>query len=391
MAALAGASAPAAPLPCLKEGNKGNDRTQKLSGNAAKTAAALEENIAAFIKHYGYENCVLVTITNKKPRIGRQECERAWRSLKRGVIDKRYPNYIRVPERHANKGQHSHILTHLGVDVRSSFCFAGHTEARKAYASWRKSRSACDLAFARRCTKLYSEGAHPALKTEWSFWRRLAKRDAYGVGRVEVVPIRESGRRLGRYLGKYLTAGFSERAGEDKGSKLVSYGKNSRWWTTRFSWVSPASNLRRAKLARIAGLLSIDPKTQIRSFSDFKVVLGSGWARDMSDVLRFTLLPLASYSCCGALDRMLFYWDRDRGLFSHFEENHEAIEASAEWTLSRLWAIHRKHGRPNERFSSAPSSSLALGKGEAHPEKAEQLGWEHLAPRSDNYVGATNA
>src|ERR1700676_3308509 len=104
--------------------------------------------------------------------------------------------------------------------------------------------------------------AEPTLKTEGSVWRQIARRDAYGVGRVEVVPIRESGRRLGRYLGKYLTAGFRERASEDRGSKLVSYGKNSRWWTTRFSWVSPASNLRRAKLARIAALLSIDPRTE---------------------------------------------------------------------------------------------------------------------------------
>src|ERR1700676_4751788 len=189
MEALAGAPAPAAPLPCLKEGNKGNDRTQRLSGNAAKTAAALEENIAAFINHYGHENCVLVTITNKKPRVGKQECERAWRSLKRGVIDKRYPSYIRVPERHANKGQHAHILTHLGVDVRSSFSFAAHLEARKAYAKWRKSRLPAGRVFARRCTKSYSESAHPTLKTEWSFWRQIARRDAYGVGRVEVVPI----------------------------------------------------------------------------------------------------------------------------------------------------------------------------------------------------------
>ncbi len=351
MAAHAGASAPATPLPCLKEGNKGNDRTQKLSGNAAKTAAALEENIAAFIDRYGYENCVLVTITNRKPRIGRQECERGWRSLKRGVIDKRYPNYIRVPERHENKGQHSHVLTHLGIDVRSSFCFAAQTEAKKAYVRWRKSRSPADLAFARRCTKLYSESAHPILKTEWSFWRQLAKRDGYGVGRVEVVPIRESGRRLGRYLGKYLTAGFGERTGEDKGSKLVSYGKNSRWWTTRFSWVSPASNLRRAKLARVAALLSIDPKTRVLSFFDFKFVLGSCWARDISEILRHTLLPLSSYACCGSLDRMLHYWERDRALFAHFEKDHEAVEASAEWTLAQLWRIHREHGRPNERSS----------------------------------------
>ena len=372
---LAGAPAPAAPLPCLKEGNKGNDRTQELRGNAAKTAAALQANIENFIEHYGYENCVLVTITNKKPLIGQKACSQAWRSLKRGVIDKRYPNYIRVPERHQNKGQHSHILTHLGVDVRSSFRFAAQMEAKKAYAKWRKSRAPADLAFGRRCTKMYSETAHPALKAEWSFWRKLAKRDAYGVGRVEVVPIRESGRRLGRYLGKYLTAGLSERDGEDKGSKLVSYGKNSRWWTTRFSWISPASNLRRAKLTRIAALLSIDPKAQVRSFFDFKVVLGRRWAWDISDILRYTLLPLSSYACCGSLGRMLSYWERDRVLYAHIEGDHEAVEASAEWTLARLWAIHRERGRPNERFSSAPSSLSALGKGEAHTEIAQQLGW----------------
>ncbi len=343
--ALAGASAPAAPLPCLKEGNKGNDSTKKLSGNAAKTAAALEENIAAFINRYGYENCVLVTVTNKKPRIGKRECELAWRSLKRGVINKRYPSYIRVPERHENKGQHSHILTHLGVDVRSSFLFAAHLEAKRAYARWRKLGLAADRAFARRCTKLYSESAHPVLKAEWSFWRRTARRGSYGVGRVEVVPIRESGRRLGRYLGKYLTAGFGERCGEDKGSKLVSYGRNSRWWTTRFSWVSPASNLRRAKLARIAGLLSIDPKTQVRCFSDFKIVLGRRWSRAVSDILSKTLLPFFSYACCGSLDRMLYYWERDRASFAHFLDDGAAIEASTEWILSQLWPLNRKECR----------------------------------------------
>jgi hypothetical protein len=115
------------------------------------------------------------------------------------------------------------------------------------------------------------------------------------------------------------------------------------------------------------------------------------WARDIAEVLRHTLLPLSSYACCGSLDRMLHYWERDRALFAHFEEDHEAVEASVEWTLSRLWVLLRESGQPYDRFSSAPSSFLALGKGEAHTEIAQQLVWKHLAPRRDNYVGATNA
>src|SRR2546422_10196155 len=106
MGALAAAPAAAAPLPCLKEGNKGNERPGPLRGNAAKTAAALDANIQAFLQHWIYENCVLITITNKTPLIRPDACSLAWRSLKRGVVDKRYPNYIRVPERHQNNGQH---------------------------------------------------------------------------------------------------------------------------------------------------------------------------------------------------------------------------------------------------------------------------------------------
>lgn len=387
MGALAGAPAPAAPLPCLKEGNKGNRQTGRLCGNAAKTAAALEANVELFIKHYGYENCVLVTITNKKPRIGKKECLAAWRSLKRGVIDKRYPNYIRVPERHQNKGQHFHILTHLGIDVRSSFCFAGHVEARKAYANWCKSRCAANLAFARRCTKLYSESAHPALKVEWSFWRKNAKRGGYGIGRVEVLPIRESGRRLGRYLGKYLVEGIEDRHAEDRGSKLVSYGKRSRWWSTRFTWFSPASNVRRAKLAKIASLLSIDPKTKVRAFDDFKVVLGRRWSRSLAEILPRLLLPVSDYSCCASLDAMLRYWERDRALYEHIASDEEAIEASAEWTLSQLWAINREHGRLNEQFSNAPPSFLVFENCDVNEGKTGHL---LLEQQAGNMTGWAN-
>lgn len=379
MGALAGASAPAAPLPCLKEGNRGNGRTGELRGNAAKTAAALEANIQAFIEHYGYENCVLVTITNKKPLIDKKACVQAWRSLKRGVIDKRYPNYIRVPERHQNKGQHSHILTHLRVDVRTSFFFAGHTEARKAYAKWRKSKCRDDLQFARECTKLYSERAHPVLKAEWSFWRKLGAKGNYGVGRVEVIPIRETGKRLGRYLGKYLTKAFDGRSAEDLGSKLVSYGKESRWWSSKFTWYSPASNLRRAKLARVALLLSLEKKTQFSSYEELKCVLGRQWARSLSEVLPRLLLPLGEYACCLSLDAMLRYWERDRSLYAHFESDAEAVEASTEWALAQLWAINRKDGKTPEHFPNAPLPFPAFGECDPSGKKSGQLTWEHLA------------
>jgi len=379
MGALAGAQAPAAPLPCLKEGNRGNGRTGELRGNAAKTAAALDANIQAFIEHWTYENCVLVTITNKKPLIGRDACSLAWRNLKRGVIDKRYPNYIRVPERHQNKGQHSHILTHLGVDVRSSFCFAGHTEARKAYAKWRTSQLQDDLQFGRRCTKLYSESAHPVLKAEWSFWRKLAAKGSYGVGRVEVIPIRETGKRLGRYLGKYLTKAFDGRSLEDHGSKLVSYGKQSRWWSSRFTWYSPASNLRRAKLARIAYLLSLDQKTRLSSYEDLKFVLGKQWARSLSDLLPRLLLPLGEYASCLSLNAMVRHWERDRAFYSHFESDAEAIEASTEWVLAQLWAINREYGKTSEHFLNAPLPFSAFGEGNLKEEKTVQLTWERQA------------
>jgi hypothetical protein len=326
----------------------------------------LEANIQAFIEHWGYENCVLVTITNKKPLIGKEACSLAWRSLKRGVIDKRYPNYIRVPERHQNKGQHSHILTHLGVDVRSSFCFSGHTEARKAYAKWRASRSVEDLQLARRCTKLYSECAHPVLKAEWSFWRKLAVKGGYGVGRVEVIPVRETSKRLGRYLGKYLTKSFGGRSPEDHGSKLVSYGKQSRWWSSRFSWYSPASNLRRAKVARIAGLLSLDPKTPVSSYTDLKTVLGRNWARVLSDILPRLLLPFSEYRCCLSLSGMLRYWDRDRAVYGHYASDSEAVEASAEWVLAQLWAINRDSGQRPEHCPGA-TGIFAPGENAAVP------------------------
>jgi hypothetical protein len=327
----------------------------------------LEKNIEAFLKYWGPEHCVLVTITNQKPLVGKDSCKAAWRSLKRGVIDRRYPNYIRVPERHKNKGQHSHILTQLGVDVRTSFCFASHTESRRAFAKWRQSRSAQDLALARRYTKGYSESAHPVLKAEWSFWRKLCKRGGYGVGRVEVIPVRESAQRLGRYLGKYLTKSFGEREKEDHGSKLVSYGKESRWWSTRFTWFSPASNLRRAKLSRMAQLLSIDARTQIHDFDDFKVVLGRRWAHSIVKLIPQLLLPVSDYVCCMSLDGMLRYWDRDRSLYAHIRDDRDAVEASTEWILSQLWKINAEHGRTLGRFPcSCPPPALALGECERH-------------------------
>jgi hypothetical protein len=375
MGALAGASAPAAPLPCLKEGNKGNEEPSRICGNAAKTAAALGKNIEAFVEHWGPDCCILVTITNKKPLVGKEACKAAWRSLKRGVIDKRYPNYIRVPERHKNKGQHSHILTHLGVDVRTSFSFAALMEARRAFARWRQSRSPEDLAFARRCTKAYSESAHPMLKAEWSFWRRLGKRGGYGVGRVEVIPVRESAERLGRYLGKYLTKSFGERGEEDRGSKLVSYGKVSRWWSTRFTWYSPASNLRRAKLSKIARLLSLEPNTQVHSFEDFKFVLGRQWSRALIDIIPRMLLPVSDYSCCMSLDGMLRYWERDRIVYAHIQDDSEAVEASMGWVLAQLWKINAEYGRTHENVLKVSEAPEVFAQGGVVKQELLRLRW----------------
>ena len=133
--------------------------------------------------------------------------------------------------------------------------------------------------------------ANDAIKREWAFWRRIAKR--YGFGRHQLQPMRENGEALGRYLGEYLSKDWNHRLPEDKGARCIRYfGHWSRTErkegerrklppnNSRFGWMTPRARAWRETGQTGGDCFKIqgreDQRTQHQRHSGAKVGLENG-------------------------------------------------------------------------------------------------------------------
>jgi hypothetical protein len=63
--------------------------------------------------------------------------------------------------------------------------------------------------------------ASPELRSEWEWWR--CHQESYGLGRHELLPIKTTGERAGKYLAKYVSKTFENREARDFGARYVRY------------------------------------------------------------------------------------------------------------------------------------------------------------------------
>lgn len=215
-----------------------------------KSATALRMTAKQFIRSFGLEHCVFVTLTfpGKAPTV--KEASARFNSIATNLLNKAgvVRAWIRVLERGDRRGRvHYHMLCAVADDVRTGTNFEEFRE--KNFRS-----------------------ANVALRAFWSWWRRNATK--YGFGRVTSLPIRSEDEAMAQYLAKYISAHIHQRNAEDKGARLVAYSKNVASSSTRFAYRSVGSHLGRLKLASLAEALGY---TQDNYAEAFRRDYGAKW------------------------------------------------------------------------------------------------------------------
>lgn len=235
-----------APLPCLDS----NISIEIPSTQHRKTASALGWNVFWFAQKHGLENLGFLTLTFRDHVTSVKVAQARLNSLLSNVIKPRYSDYIGVLERQKSGRIHYHLLVHVGFDIRTGFNFDAVAEQNYSSAS-------------------------PALRAEWSFWRKTAPK--YRFGRTELMPIKSSEEAIGKYIGKYIGKHMEARDEADKGARLVRYSRGARTASTRFQFVSDGSAQWRAKVGAfvhyVAARTGCEP-----TFAGLRQVCGPRWA-----------------------------------------------------------------------------------------------------------------
>lgn len=223
-----------------------------LSTQHKKTAFILQESIQKLSEKFSIEKMGFLTLTFSEHIIDPKEAQKRLNSLLSHVIKKRYREYVGVYERQKNGRIHYHLLVILDDDIRTGVDF--QQLAERNYKS-----------------------ASPALRKEWSFWRKTAKN--YRFGRTELLPVKSTIEAMAKYVGKYISKSIEARQSSDKGQRLVRYSKGARAGTTRFQFVSDGSAEWRRKTALFAAFITFkNPDVELNNLDDLKEHMGSRWA-----------------------------------------------------------------------------------------------------------------
>ena len=273
-----GAAAPGAPLTChnsiFSDESLNKDKFKSLDSHQRKVIFAIEQNIQGMVETFGEDRLGFLTLTFADKVQDMKEAQRRFNNLAGGVLRKRYNGWIVVPERHKSGVIHFHVLVASQYDLRSGVCFDQFLRG--------------DF-----------RSAPNGLRAEWAFWRGKGKGKSvmarYGFGNwFQMWPVMHSGKAIARYIGGYVAKGQSHRRPEDKGAKLVRYGKGVGKVGTRFSWNSARSSLWRAKLMRIAAAMGAIRKVAGEKVdgASFRRWWGPRWAYYLKRVVGFVKLPV---------------------------------------------------------------------------------------------------
>lgn len=244
-------------LPCLSSNNCNEQGSARLSTQHRKAASALAWNVQAMAEKWGIERLGFLTLTFRDHVLDGAEAQRRFRSLRTGVLNKRYRAWMRVLERQKSGRIHYHLVVVLDDDIRQGVDFAAI-----AAGDYRTSGE--------------------ALRREWAFWRRTAPR--YRFGRTELLPVISTAEGIARYVGKYISKHMDAREEGDKGLRLVEYSRGARVVSTRFAWATENAATWRAKLGLFARMVA-KVKGGKPSLHNITEKLGPRWAYHHRDFI----------------------------------------------------------------------------------------------------------
>jgi len=256
-------------LPCRSlETTQYRTEPKGLTGPGKKVAATLTENIRYLCEKHGKEFIGFFTLTFADHVTDPAEAQRRLNSLATNVLNKRYPNRIRVYERQKNGRVHYHFVivaaTPIGLGVDADAIARGDFKTASA-----------------------------DLRREWAFWHKTAKQ--YGFGRHNLQPVKSSTDALALYVGKYIGKCFQFRDERDKGVRLVSYSGDARRMVCKHTTVTTHPEQWRAKVATFARQVEasqrlMNPHAKVTTMDDLSFVLGKRWAYKHRDYI-FSLPP----------------------------------------------------------------------------------------------------
>lgn len=241
--ALAGAPAPAAPLPCLE---RNNCNKAGLSGHERKRIFAIRLNVEEFINRYGLEKVGFLTITFPLGVQTWQEAQRRFHSFSVRVLKRLFSDYVCVLEFHRDGRPHYHLLVATEHDIRTGFYFAAYQALQEDSRKPRHDPNKLTWSARRQMSRLLT--TNETLKAIWKQIRTSAK--GYGVGRCEIIPIRKNTEAIAEYVGGYISKSVGNRRPEHKGARMVRYSQRfkNRPCRSQFSWATPAGWIWRQKV-----------------------------------------------------------------------------------------------------------------------------------------------
>lgn len=250
---------------CIMEGGK-------LTPAGARTAYALQQNVANLAAKFGLEKLGFLTLTFADKVVSMKEAQRRFHSLRTNVLRLRYREFLGVPERMKSGRIHFHLLVVLNEDIWTGFDWNAYVGASGFWDRWQASgkTDVSALGWHQRLTSDYARSANDHLRSEWAFWRKTAR--SYRFGRTELLPVRSTAEAISVYVGKYIAKHMFEREEWDKGYKLVLYSPGARTCTAKFGWNTRRAWLWRRKLEKLAR------DCQFRDMDDFTRSFGPRWA-----------------------------------------------------------------------------------------------------------------
>jgi len=247
----------------------------------AKRAFALRNNLKSFFDHYGRDHCAFFTLsplpgTEPKELAGRfndaRKREFGWML-----------SYVRVLEPRRDGTAHHHYAVATKFDMHPDlFDWAAFKVAQEQ--APRRGTPPGPL-FAEMRGR-YSSSATPELRDCWKENKAVSK--AYGLGRVEMLPIRTCAVAMGHYVGKYLASGTHYRNAKWKGARRVEYDrKESLLWKScgsAFGFVSEGSREWRKRVDEMAMAACVERDDTV----GFRRTFGRTWAYDMRATIMVT-------------------------------------------------------------------------------------------------------
>ena len=270
--AVAPATAPA--LPSLKKDNC------IVNGNYRAVFVA-QENIRLYIWKFGATNVCALTVT-VSDCLSLIDFQSKWHSFL-NALKKIFPTGVWMRERQPRSGNwHAHAVVNVGWDIKTNF-------------PWEQVRTG------------FYPNVDPRLRKLWKYLRE--KGESRGFGRIELLPLKYSGKTCARYFAKYISklVGSEKSLGEER-CRLFGIWGGVRFVYPRFSFLSSRIVQKRKQwLANHYGLVD---------GNELKTILGPRWWFHYGMALSDVIMPADFYQVGPADDRHfddigLRAWSRD--------------------------------------------------------------------------------